>query len=57
MSGIVLDEQTSGSGNETITFCLMWSSLRDSMEMMSSCNEENPSKPEIRNPRIETGSI
>lgn len=57
MSGIVLDEQTSGSGNKTITFCLMWSSLRDSMEMMSSCNEENPSKPEIPNPKIETGSI
>lgn len=47
VSGIVLDEQAYGSGNETIIFCLMWSSLCDSMEMMSSCTEENPSKPEL----------
>lgn len=47
VSGLVLDEQTYGSGNETIIFCLMWSSLCDSMEMMSSCNEENPSKPKL----------
>lgn len=47
VSGIVLDEQAYGSGNEIIIFCLMWSSLCDSIEMMSSCNEENPSKPKL----------